>query len=173
MPLGVATIAVTTMLAVLFARPPGNESEDRALPSAEGPGEVRVILTARDTKDRLTLKQPVKLAAAKGERAASRVVIDPGKTYQKILGFGGAFTEAGAYTLSRMSPAKRAEAMRAYFHPREGLGYTLCRTHINSCDFSLGNYAYNEVPLISPLISESKASTYRLHIDSEDAHFEI
>ena len=27
-----------------------------------------------------------------------------------------------------------------------GHGYTLCRTHINSCDFSLGNYAYAEVP---------------------------
>ena len=25
-----------------------------------------------------------------------------------------------------------------------GIGYTLCRTHINSCDFSLGNYAYAE-----------------------------
>jgi glucosylceramidase len=35
--------------------------------------------------------------------------------------------------------------LRAYFDVEEGHGYTLCRTHINRCDFSLGNYAYSEV----------------------------
>jgi glucosylceramidase len=36
--------------------------------------------------------------------------------------------------------------LNAYFGKATGHGYTLCRTHINSCDFSLGNYAYAEVP---------------------------
>ena len=34
----------------------------------------------------------------------------------------------------------------AYFDLSSGNGYSLCRTHINSCDFSLGNYAYAETP---------------------------
>jgi hypothetical protein len=34
--------------------------------------------------------------------------------------------------------------MRACFDPREGHGYTLCRVHMNSCDFALGNYAHVE-----------------------------
>ena len=37
------------------------------------------------------------------------------------------------------------EILNAYFNLNSGHGYSLCRTHINSCDFSLGNYAYTEV----------------------------
>ncbi len=64
--------------------------------------------------------------------------------YQEIEGFGGAFTESASTTLDKMSPDKRSEAITAYFDPEKGIGYQLCRTHINSCDFSLGNYAYDE-----------------------------
>jgi len=39
----------------------------------------------------------------------------------------------------------RQEILEACFLPDSGNTYTLCRTHINSCDFSLGNYAYAEV----------------------------
>jgi len=62
-----------------------------------------------------------------------------------IEGFGGAFTEAAAVTFYRMPPEARAEILRAYFDQQQGHGYTLCRTHINSCDFSTGNYACSEV----------------------------
>ncbi|WP_342746087.1 glycoside hydrolase family 30 protein [Paenibacillus donghaensis] len=68
----------------------------------------------------------------------------PDQAYQSIMGFGGAFTEAAAYTLSRMSEDKRQEVIRRYFDPAEGLGYTLGRVHIHSCDFALGNYTYVE-----------------------------
>lgn len=64
--------------------------------------------------------------------------------YQTVEGFGGSFTEAAAVTLGKMSPEKQEQILQAYFNPDKGLGYTICRTHINSCDFSLGNYAYVE-----------------------------
>jgi glucosylceramidase len=67
----------------------------------------------------------------------------PDVTYQKIRGFGGAFTESAGYTLSNLSKDKQKEIAEAYFG-ESGIGYTLGRTHINSCDFSLGNYAYVE-----------------------------
>ncbi|MBU1260025.1 MAG: hypothetical protein KJ757_04720 [Planctomycetes bacterium] len=54
-------------------------------------------------------------------------------------------TESAAYALSKVSSDKRAEVIKAYFDPVNGLGYSLCRTHINSCDFSLNNYAHDEV----------------------------
>ena len=56
----------------------------------------------------------------------------------------GAFTEAAATALYRLSPANRQRVLSAYFDRTTGHGYSLCRTHINSCDFSLGNYAYCE-----------------------------
>ena len=105
---------------------------------------VTVIVTAKDTDERMTERDPIafgEVAIAMGET----ITIDASKTYQSIVGFGGSFTEASAYTLSKLSPDKRKEVIEAYFHPTEGLGYTLCRTHINSADFSLGNYAYSEV----------------------------
>ena len=64
--------------------------------------------------------------------------------YQSIIGFGGAFTEAAAYTLSRMSEDKRQEVINSYFDKEKGLGYSIGRVHIHSCDFALENYTYVE-----------------------------
>ena len=38
------------------------------------------------------------------------------------------------------------DLLRACFDPETGHGYTLCRVHMNSCDFSLGNYAHADTP---------------------------
>lgn len=65
----------------------------------------------------------------------------PEQAFQTITGFGGSFTEASAYLLNQLSDAKRNEILEAYFG-ESGARYSLTRTHINSCDFSLGQYAY-------------------------------
>ncbi len=104
-----------------------------------------LIVTAKDTQDRLTLKDRLECQDSPTSNQR-QIVIHPGQSFQKILGFGGAFTEAAAYTLHRLPQEKQADVLRAYFDPDFGHGYTFCRTHINSCDFSLGNYAYDEVP---------------------------
>lgn len=64
----------------------------------------------------------------------------PQVEYQEIKGFGGAFTEASSTTVDKLSKAHREEILKLYFDPVDGIGYNFCRTHINSCDFSLGNY---------------------------------
>lgn len=66
--------------------------------------------------------------------------------YQEIIGFGGAFTQASAINLFGMGREKQQEIMRAYFDPKEGIGYSFCRATINSCDFSTESYAYDETP---------------------------
>ena len=63
------------------------------------------------------------------------IVIQPEKTYQKITGFGGSFTEASAYLLNKVSKENRNKILEAYFG-ESGARYSLTRTHINSCDFS-------------------------------------
>ena len=73
------------------------------------------------------------------------VQILPDQKFQKIVGFGGSFTESSASVLNRLSPEKRKEVIHAYF-AGDGAAYSLTRTHINSCDFSLGTYSYAEVP---------------------------
>lgn len=78
--------------------------------------------------------------------ALPSVMLDERVVYQEIEGIGGAFTEAAAVTLAKLPPAKQEEVLRAYFDSISGHGYTLCRTHIGSCDFALGNYSYCDEP---------------------------
>lgn len=74
---------------------------------------------------------------------SKRIIVFPEFTYQTWLGFGGAFTESAGYTLSKMSEKNREIMIDAYFG-ENGINYSFCRNHINSCDFSLDNYAYVE-----------------------------
>ena len=70
--------------------------------------------------------------------------LNPDEQFQKITGFGGSFTEASAHVLNKLSPANRQKVLEAYFG-EEGANYSLTRTHIASCDFSLSNYTYAKV----------------------------
>jgi glucosylceramidase len=76
----------------------------------------------------------------KSESAAALRIL-PDEKYQTITGFGGSFTESSAHLLSKLSPAKRKEVIDAYFDD-SGAKYSLTRTHMNSCDFSLSQYSY-------------------------------
>ena len=105
---------------------------------------VQPFITAKNTNDRLASQPKFELTSnADGELPA--VMVDVGRRFQTIEGFGGAFTEAAAITCRKMSPENQQRILKAYFDRHEGHGYSLCRTHINSCDFSTGNYAYTEV----------------------------
>jgi glucosylceramidase len=75
----------------------------------------------------------------------SSITLDQAKEMQTITGFGGAFTESSAFLLNQLSKENRDRILKAYFS-KEGARYSLTRTHMNSCDFSLNNYSYTPVP---------------------------
>ena len=70
------------------------------------------------------------------------VFVDPRKTFQTLIGIGGALTDAAAETFARLPGARQDELMQAYYSTDRGIGYTLGRTNINSCDFSSASYTY-------------------------------
>ncbi len=70
------------------------------------------------------------------------IFIDPSHTFQTFLGIGGAITDASAETFYKLPKAKQEEILKAYYDPKTGIGYTLARTNIHSCDFSSGSYTY-------------------------------
>ena len=78
------------------------------------------------------------------EANPSTITLDDSKQFQAITGFGGAFTESSAYLLNQVSKENRDLILRAYFS-KEGARYSLTRTHMNSCDFSVDNYSYTPV----------------------------
>jgi len=103
---------------------------------------ARIIQTSR-AGDKLAEIQTISFSSE--ETTLPRIIIIPDKKYQKIVGFGGSFTESSAHVLSGLSDRKRSQVINNYFSP-EGAGYTLTRTHMGSCDFSLSNYTYAPVP---------------------------
>ncbi len=112
------------------------------LPATAAP--LQVFLTSRDSASRLEQLAPI-APDQRSESTKPTVFIDPAKQFQTIEGFGGAFTEAAATTWKKLSPALQKKVIEAYFDAARGNAYSLCRTHIQSCDFALGNYAYTEV----------------------------
>lgn len=74
-----------------------------------------------------------------------QVYLDSRYHFQTWEGFGGAFTESAAHVFHAMPDEVQEQLLKAYFDPQQGLAYNRGRTHINSCDFSLHNWACCEI----------------------------
>ena len=105
--------------------------------------EINVYTTADSTNLRLTLTDKLYFTAAEQpvEREIS-VFVAPQKAFQTFMGIGGAITDASAEVFAKLSPAKQAELLTAYYNKDNGIGYSLLRTSIHSSDFSSGSYTY-------------------------------
>ena len=104
---------------------------------------VTVYTSADSTNFKLTktdnllftdLKQPLETQTC--------IFVNPKNTFQTFLGIGGAITDASAEVFAKLSPGKQVEFLQAYFSKEKGIGYSLIRTNIHSCDFSPGSYTY-------------------------------
>jgi len=102
---------------------------------------INLFETSKDSADRLKLIDPKDRIQTEKKNLACTICLDESIVYQQIEGFGGALTESAGYVLSLLPQEKRKEAIDAYYSRKSGIGYTLARTHLNSCDFSLGNWA--------------------------------
>ena len=105
---------------------------------------MRYFLTSQDGGARLTAQAP--LEPGRGDSSLPLLLVNSKRRFQTLLGFGGAFTEAAAVTWQHLGAAKREQLLRDCFDRDTGHGYTLCRVHMNSCDFALGNYAHVQTP---------------------------
>ncbi|XP_015440360.1 PREDICTED: glucosylceramidase-like [Dufourea novaeangliae] len=73
------------------------------------------------------------------------LVINRKKTYQRIIGFGGAFTDATGINLRNLSTATQDQLIRAYYDPKVGSGYNIARIPIGATDASTGPYSYDDI----------------------------
>src|SRR6267142_3293416 len=126
--------------------------------------EVAVYTTADNTDYRLSATSTVAFKPM-GQPLETQicVFVDPARTFQTILGIGGALTDASAETFAKLPKAKQQEILNAYFDASKGIGYTLARTNIHSCDFSSGSYTY---------VNEGDKALQSFSV-SHDKHFRI
>jgi glucosylceramidase len=114
-----------------------------ALGSASAQHTAEVYVTAQATGQKLSPAGTLTLApTTELTEKQQYVFVDASKQFQTFVGIGGALTDAAAETYAKLPEAKRRELIRAYYDPKEGIGYSLARTNIHSCDFSSDSYTY-------------------------------
>lgn len=104
---------------------------------------VAIYTTAQGSIKRLSKEGTVNFEKM-GQPVESQVVVfvDPSKKFQTYMGIGAALTDASAETFYKLPASAQQEFLQAHFDREKGIGYTIARTNINSCDFSSDNYTY-------------------------------
>jgi len=104
--------------------------------------KAKVFTTAKDTDLRLSETEEVTFAKGKQPLETElSIFVNPNKTFQTLVGIGGAITDASAEVFAQLSTVKQEELLQAYY-ASDGIGYSLLRTTIHSCDFSKESYTY-------------------------------
>ncbi len=138
--------AVAACILLLSCDQQAGNTEKMASPSGSysAEGKKVAVYTTADTADyRLTMTDTLSFTKM-GQPFETQicVFVDPDKTYQTFFGVGAALTDASAETFAKLPKEKQDEFLQAHFDKEKGIGYTIARTNINSCDFSTDMYTY-------------------------------
>jgi glucosylceramidase len=108
--------------------------------------EVRVWVTSNDLQQRLSEGSPLKFSSepATAERV---IVVNPEKTFQKMLGLGSSMEHSTCSNLFRLPQSERERVMERLVSPTRGIGMNLMRICIGTSDFT-GEpwYSYDDLP---------------------------
>ncbi|HWF91491.1 MAG TPA: glycoside hydrolase family 30 beta sandwich domain-containing protein [Terriglobales bacterium] len=105
-------------------------------------GGVQAWTTSKSKKFEKTAVPQWRATTSNGSAA---IQLDPTKRYQKILGFGAAFTDASCYLFSKLNEQERRALLTEFFGP-SGLRMSVCRTCIGASDYSTSAYTFDESP---------------------------
>ena len=97
-------------------------------------------------------KQPLETEAS--------IFVNTSKLHQTFVGIGAALTDASAETFYKLTKENQDKFMQAYYSIDKGIGYSLARTIIHSCDFSTASYTYIEE-------GDSKLKTFNIEHDKQ------
>jgi glucosylceramidase len=117
---------------------------------------IRVWLTSGDQKHLLESEPELKWAATGAPPSAALIDIDPSSSFQEMIGFGAAMTDASAFLFEKLPPAVRDTVLRDLFGPPVtgtnrgagdlGIGLSFVRVPMGASDFSLRHYSYDDMP---------------------------
>ena len=118
-------------------------------PNARAPAEpgpaVAVWLTTGDETKLLSREADLHFDRATGESIA--IEVEEETTYQEMVGFGAAITDASAWLVqNRMTAAQREALLQELFGQDPGIGLSFTRLTMGASDFSLHQYSFDDVP---------------------------
>jgi glucosylceramidase len=136
----VRTAAPAAVLALLLgAALSAGASEPAPAPTATS----EILLTSAAGARQAALPN---VAFHDGVATGTVITIFPDSLRQTIHGLGTSFTESSAFVLAHLDPARRREVMQRIYG-RDGADFSLARTPIGACDFSVeGRYSYDDQP---------------------------
>jgi glucosylceramidase len=107
---------------------------------------IRWWASTADLAKKLAEQPPIAWQAAAPSEGA-RIRVNPGATFQTMLGMGSSLEPATCWNLSRMSAADRDRTLQRLVSPSDGIGMNLMRICIGTPDFT-GDpwYSYNDLP---------------------------
>lgn len=135
---------VFTVLVLFSCTEKKEKKSDTGIASFSTAGKKVIVYTTADSSNyRLTVTDTLEFKE-KGQPFENEVTVfvDPSKTFQTFFGIGAALTDASAETFYKLPKDKQQDLLTAYFDEGKGIGYTVARTNINSCDFSSDMYTY-------------------------------
>ncbi|XP_076179383.1 lysosomal acid glucosylceramidase-like [Ptiloglossa arizonensis] len=97
-----------------------------------------------DKEGRRLVLSTVQFDTCQNSPAETVLNVDTAKKYQKIFGFGGAFTDSAGVNIKSLSQGAQDQLLRAYYHPKSGSKYTVGRIPIAGTDFSTRPYTYDD-----------------------------
>jgi Glycosyl hydrolase family 30 TIM-barrel domain len=104
------------------------------------PGPVQVHVTDRDRRFEADREVPWQVPR---DTSAGSLNLNPNTTFQEILGFGAALTDAACYLLDKLPASRRKEFLHEIFNPA-AMGLNTCRVCIGASDYSTELYSYDE-----------------------------
>jgi len=107
------------------------------------PRELRIYMTSATKKHEEVAK--VAWHAAQQGGKLDEVIVDASQSFQPILGFGSAYTDASCFLLNSMKPDARQSFLNDTFSPR-GMNLSVGRTSIGASDYSRSLYSYDDTP---------------------------
>jgi glucosylceramidase len=127
---------------------------------------VHAWLTTGDKTRLLNQENDLYLSPDSGPLPAISVIdVDEATTYQQMVGFGAAMTDASAYLIMHRMPARDRDALMGdLFGLDSGIGLSFIRVPMGASDFSLRHYSYDDM-----LASESDSALVHFSIDDDRA----
>ncbi|RWS17497.1 glucosylceramidase-like protein [Dinothrombium tinctorium] len=113
------------------------------------PGFATIIESSKDGKR--FFRRQISISTRKENKATYyetdpyfEIKINRAKKYQRILGFGGAFTDSATINIESLPSSMARRIVRDYYS-NYGIQYNVGRIPIGGCDFSTRPYTYDDV----------------------------
>jgi len=112
---------------------------------------IHVTTTTADLRQALQAQPDLRFGAGAAPKQAGssalKIEINPARRFQEIDGFGASLTDSAAWLMeTKLDATTRAQAMRALFDAKSGIGLSILRQPMGGTDLARDHYSYDDMP---------------------------